>query len=79
MVGLLGRGISPRQYLYLHSATQHRKTQIYIHASSRIRTHDPSVRAVQDHTRLRQRGHWDQQQLYSLVFNCHPLLPKQYT
>jgi len=31
-----------------------------IHASSGIRTHDPSVCAVQDHMRLGQRGHRDQ-------------------
>jgi hypothetical protein len=28
-----------------------------IHASTGIRTHDPSVRAVQDHKYLRPRGH----------------------
>jgi hypothetical protein len=30
----------------------------YIAASRCIRTHDPSVRVVQDHTRLRLCGHW---------------------
>jgi hypothetical protein len=39
------------------SATQ--KTWTYIHALSEIRTHDPSVRADEDCTCLRQRGHWD--------------------
>jgi hypothetical protein len=34
-------------------------TLSYIRASNRIRTYDPNVLAVQDHTRLRPRGHWD--------------------
>jgi hypothetical protein len=61
LVGLLGRGISPTQGLYLHRTTQHRKKKnadIHIHASSGIRTHDPSVQAVEDSTCLRQRDHW---------------------
>jgi hypothetical protein len=44
----------PTQY-----STQHRNTRTHIHASSRIRTHDPSVLAVEDSTCLRPRGHWD--------------------
>jgi hypothetical protein len=36
MVGLLGRGISPTQGLYLHRTTQHRKTRTHIHAPSRM-------------------------------------------
>jgi len=40
-------------------AGQHRKMWTYIHASSGIRTHVLSVRAVQDHTSSRQRAHWD--------------------
>jgi hypothetical protein len=59
LLGLLGRGISPTQGLYLHRTTQHRKTRTNIHASSGIRTHDPSVRAVEDSTCLRPRGHCD--------------------
>jgi hypothetical protein len=43
------------------NTAQHRTTWTYIFASSRIRTHDASVRAVQDHTRLRLYGHCDQQ------------------
>jgi hypothetical protein len=31
----------------------------YVHASSGIRTHDPSVRAVLDRTNLRPRDLWD--------------------
>jgi hypothetical protein len=54
LVGLLGRGISPTQGLYLHRTTQHRKTRTHIHASSEIRNHDPSVR---DSTCLRPLGH----------------------
>jgi hypothetical protein len=47
-VGLLGRGISPSQGLYLHTE-QHKHRIIAhntdIHTLSGIRTHDPSVRA----------------------------------
>jgi hypothetical protein len=49
--GLLGRVISPSQSRYL--------TQTDIHASSGIRTHDPSVRASEDRSCLRPRGHCD--------------------
>jgi len=62
LVGLLGRGISPTQGLYLHSTTQHRKTRTHIHASSGIRTPDPSVRALEDSTCLRLRCHWGRHQ-----------------
>jgi hypothetical protein len=39
-VGLLGRGISPSQSPYLH------RINTNIHALSGIRTHDPSVHAL---------------------------------
>jgi hypothetical protein len=42
LVGLLGR---------------HRETQTHIHAPSRIRNCDPNVRAAEDSTCLRPRGH----------------------
>jgi len=32
LVGVPGRGISPKQGLYLHTTTQHRKKRTYIHA-----------------------------------------------
>jgi hypothetical protein len=54
LVGLLGPGISPMQGLYLHRIIQNRKTRTYIHAPSRIRTHDTSVRVIEDST-----CHWD--------------------
>jgi hypothetical protein len=59
LVGLLGREIGPMKGLYLHGTTQHRKTRTHVHASSGIRTHDPSVRAVEDTMCLRLRGHGD--------------------
>jgi hypothetical protein len=59
LVGLLGRGISPTQGLYLHRTAQHRKTQTHIHASSGIRTHDPNIRTVEHSRCLRPRGQWD--------------------
>jgi hypothetical protein len=49
MVGLLGRVIIPSQGLYLHRATQHRKTLTNIHALSGIRTHDPSNQPAKTH------------------------------
>jgi hypothetical protein len=39
--------------------TIQKNADTHIHASSGIRTHDPSVRAVEDSTCLRPRGHWD--------------------
>jgi len=59
LLGLLGRGLSPTQDLYLHRTTQHRKTRTHIHAPSGIRIREPSVRTVEDSTCLRPRGHWD--------------------
>jgi hypothetical protein len=44
----LGRGIVPTEGLYLHGITQHGNANTHIHASSGIRTHDPSVRAAED-------------------------------
>jgi hypothetical protein len=44
-VELLGNGISPSQGLYLHTEYTH----TLIHASSGIRTRDPSVRVGEDH------------------------------
>jgi len=39
--------------------TTQKNADTHIHASSVIRTHDPSFRAVEDSTCLRRRGHWD--------------------
>jgi hypothetical protein len=75
LVGLHGGGISPAQGLYLHRTTQHRKTQTNIHAPSRIRICDPSVRAAEDSPCLRPLGHWDRlSYLYLpvLMFNIAP-------
>jgi hypothetical protein len=55
-VGLLGRGISPSQSRYL---TQTEYTKTDIHALSGIQTYDPSVRASEDISCLRPRGHCD--------------------
>jgi hypothetical protein len=49
LVGLLGWGIGPTQGLYLRRTTRHRKTRTYIRATSGIRTHDPSVRTVEEY------------------------------
>jgi hypothetical protein len=59
-VGLLGRGISSSQGLYLHTEHKHRiNTNTNIHASSGIRTHDPSVWVGEDSSCLRPRDHSD--------------------
>jgi hypothetical protein len=59
LVGFLGRGIGSSQGLYLHRTAQQRKMWTYTHASSGIRTYEPSVRGVIDICRLRVCSHWD--------------------
>jgi hypothetical protein len=55
------RGISPSQCRYLHTEQQNTElTYTDIHATSGIRTHDPSVRRGEDSSWLRPRGHCDQ-------------------
>jgi hypothetical protein len=59
-VGLLGRGISPSQGLYLHTEQKKYKIKAHnkdIHALSGIRTLDPSVRGSEDSSCLRPRDH----------------------
>jgi hypothetical protein len=61
-VGPLGRGISPSQGCYLHTEEHKHRINAHnidIHALSSIRTHDPSVRASEDSSCLRPRGHCD--------------------
>jgi hypothetical protein len=61
-LGHLGRVISQSQGRYLHTD---------IHAFSGIRTHDPSVRASEDSSCLRPRGHCDRLWSSSRVLkNC---------
>jgi hypothetical protein len=63
-VGLLGQVISPSEGRYLH--TEQHKHRINAHrninALSGIRTHDPSVRASEDSSCLRPRGHCQRRQ-----------------
>jgi len=59
LLGLLGRGISPTQGLYLHRTTQHRKWRTPIHIPSGIRTRDPNFRTVEDSMCLRPCAHWN--------------------
>jgi hypothetical protein len=47
-----------------------------MHALSGIRTHDPSVRASEDSSCLRQRGHWDRQCMPSLLIKSTSLTAK---
>jgi len=72
-VGFLGRGISPSQGHYLYRTAQHWKTRTHIHASSRIRTHDPSVREGEFLTCIRPRGQWDRHEVKHFFFS--PLRP----
>jgi hypothetical protein len=60
-VGLLGRGISPSQGRYLHIGQHKHRINAHtdIHASSGIRTRDPSVWAGEDGSCLRPRSHRD--------------------
>jgi hypothetical protein len=60
-VRLLGRGISPSQGRYLHTEQhKHRiNTHTDIHASSGIRTQDPSVQVGKDSSCLRPCGRCD--------------------
>jgi hypothetical protein len=66
-LGLLGRGISASQGRYLHTG-QHKHD---IHASSGIRTHDPSVRMGEEGSCLRPRNHCDR--LYGLSTYTKPM------
>jgi hypothetical protein len=58
-VGFLGRVISSSQDRYLKET--HNKHKTDIHASSGVRTHHPSVRAGEDSSCPRPRGHCDRQ------------------
>jgi hypothetical protein len=61
-VGLLGRGISLSQGLYLHTIQHKHRINAHntdTHSLSGIRTHDPSVQANEDCPCLRPRGHCD--------------------
>jgi hypothetical protein len=66
-VGLLGRGISQSQGLYLHTGQhKHRiNTHTDIHALNGIRNHDPSVRASKESSYLRSCGHCDRLSEYT--------------
>jgi hypothetical protein len=66
LLGLLGSRIAPSQCLYLHRIAQGREKRTYIHASSGIRTHDPSVGKVWNHKLPGQSGHWDRQKRKSV-------------
>jgi hypothetical protein len=59
-VGLLRRVISPLQGRYVHTKQhKHKINSQRHHASSGIRTHDPSVWAGEDSSCIRPHGYWD--------------------
>jgi len=64
LAGICGREIGPLHGLYLQRTAENRKTWTYIHASRGIRTHDPSIREVQNHMRLRPCGPWDRPYIF---------------
>jgi hypothetical protein len=76
-VGLLGRGISPSRGRFLYTEQhKHRLNIKYRHlALSWIRTHDPSVRAGEDISCLRPRGHCDGPSTRLSLFNSTPFEP----
>jgi hypothetical protein len=58
----LYRGSALSQGRYLHRTTKYTEVmQTDIHASGRIRTHDPNVREGEDVFCLRPRGNYDRQ------------------
>jgi hypothetical protein len=63
MVGLVGRVISPSHVRCLHTEQHKHRINAHtdMHALSGISTHDPSVRASEDSSCLRSRGHRDRQ------------------
>jgi hypothetical protein len=73
-VGLLGRGINPSQGRYVDTQDSTNKEQIHtdIHASTGIRTHDPSVRGGEDISCLTARPLWSALLLMGSIclFNC---------
>jgi hypothetical protein len=70
-VGLLGQGISPPQSRCLHTGQHKHRINADIHALSGIRTHDPSFRASEDSSYLRQGGHYDR-----LIIIIHVIITK---
>jgi hypothetical protein len=70
-VGLYIRGISPPHGRYLHTqdSINTEQTHTDIHASSGIRTHDPSVSAGEVISCLRPRCHSDRRMCYLLWDN----------
>jgi hypothetical protein len=71
-------GIGPSQGRYLHTEQHKHTINAYtdIHASSMIRTHNPSVRASEEGSWLGPRGHWDCQFLTLVALNTFVCLIK---
>jgi hypothetical protein len=68
VVGLVGRGISPSQGLYLHTE-KHKHRINRLHALGWIRSHDSSVRGSEDSSCLRRRFHRDQLWFIATLLN----------
>jgi hypothetical protein len=56
-VGLPGRGISARRKAATYTGQHKHRINANIHSLSRIRTHDPNVRAGENISCLKPRGH----------------------
>jgi hypothetical protein len=70
-VGLIGWGISLSQGRYQHTEQHKHRINAHntnIHALGGIRTHDPSVRASEDSSCLRPRGHCDRRYIYIYTY-----------
>jgi hypothetical protein len=70
LVGVLGRGISPSQGLYLYRKALNRKTRTYVHVFSGIQIHELSVQAIKAFaSHLMATG--NSQQIFVLGINGH--------
>jgi hypothetical protein len=76
-VGFLGREISLSQGRCLHTGQhkQNKRTHTDIYASSGIRAYDPSVRASEDGSCFRPRGHRDRHPTVITEAKCQGLSP----
>jgi len=54
------------RHLPIQDSITQKNKDTHIHTPSGIRTHYPTVRAVEENTCLRPRGHWDR---HILIFN----------
>jgi hypothetical protein len=66
----LGDGPIARSLL-TYDNTNREETQIYIHTSSGIRNRDPSIRAIDESTRLGQCAQYDRRNIFTYPLNIY--------